>query len=509
MSQDLYLQKIGKMITKMRQEKGLTQSELAKDLGTSQSAINRIESGNQNLTLETLARISEVLDQEIVSISDQKLDFKIKGGFKLRGSVTCSGAKNSALGVICASILNQGTTTLKNVPKIEEVNRILEVLASIGVKIKWEEDGDLIITPPTKLKLSSLDVAAAKRTRTVIMLMGPLMHLAKKFNLPFAGGCQLGARTVEPHIMALSKLGLKVDVEDDSYHCISKPKKADRIVLIERGDTVTENLIMAASVGKGKVEIVNASYNYIVLDLIYYLRGLGVKFSGIGTSNLVIEGVENINQDTTYGITEDPIEAMSYLTAGIVTDSKISVKRVPRDFIEIELLNLSAMNLKFKLSPTYKALNGETDLVDIELVNSSLLKSPVDKIHSQSYPAINMDNLPFFALIASKAKGRTLIHDWSYESRLIHLLDLTRIGVNIELADKHRIFVDGPTEFKPASVTCPPALRPAMLILIGMLAAPGTSILRDVYSIKRGYESVVEKLNSLGAKISVMIDIQT
>ena len=191
MSQDLYLQKIGKMITKMRKEKGLTQSELAKDLGTSQSAINRIESGNQNLTLETLARISEVLDQEIVSISDQKLDFKIKGGFKLRGSVTCSGAKNSALGVICASILNQGTTTLKNVPKIEEVNRILEVLASIGVKIKWEEDGDLIITPTAKLKLSSLDVAAANRTRTVIMLIGPLMDLSKKFNLPLSGALQL------------------------------------------------------------------------------------------------------------------------------------------------------------------------------------------------------------------------------------------------------------------------------------------------------------------------------
>jgi UDP-N-acetylglucosamine 1-carboxyvinyltransferase len=508
MSQDLYLQKIGKMITKMRQDRGLTQAELARELGTSQSALNRIESGNQNLTLETLARISEVLDQEIVSISDQKLDFKIRGGTKLKGSVTCSGAKNSALGVICASILNRGTTTLKNVPKIEEVNRILEVLTSIGVKVKWEDDGDLIIQPPAKLKLKNLDAAAAKRTRTVIMLMGPLMHLASKFELPFAGGCQLGTRTVEPHLMALSKLGLKVQVEDDRYVCTSKPKKAERIVLIERGDTVTENLIMAAAIGKGKVEIVNASYNYIVLDVIYYLQGLGVKFSGIGTSNLIVEGVESINQDTTYGITEDPIEAMSYLTAGIVTESKISVKRVPRDFIEIELLNLEAMNLKFKLSPSYKALNGKTDLVDIELVNSSLLRAPVDKIHSQAYPAINMDNLPFFALIAAKAKGRTLIHDWSYESRLIYLLDLSKIGVNLELADKHRVFVDGPTEFKPASVTCPPALRPAMLILIGMLAAPGTSILRDVYSIRRGYESVVEKLNSLGAKISVMIDIQ-
>jgi UDP-N-acetylglucosamine 1-carboxyvinyltransferase len=508
MSQDLYLQKIGRMITKMRQEKGLTQSQLAKELGTSQSAVNRIESGNQNLTLETLARISEVLDQEIVSISDQKLDFKIKGGFKLRGGVTCSGAKNSALGVICASILNKGTTTLKNVPKIEEVNRIIEVLVSIGVKIKWEDDGDLIIRPPVKLNLKNLDSNAAKLTRTVIMLMGPLMHLSSKFELPFAGGCQLGTRTVEPHMMALSKLGLKVKVEDDSYHCISRPKRADRIVLIERGDTVTENLIMAAAIGKGKIEIVNASYNYIVLDLIYYLKGLGVKFSGIGTSNLIIDSVDDINQDTTYGITEDPIEAMSYLTAGIVTDSKINVKRVPRDFIEIELLNLEAMNLKFKLSPTYKALNGETDLVDIELINSSLLRAPVDKIHSQSYPAINMDNLPFFALIAAKARGRTLIHDWSYESRLIYLLDLAKIGVRIELADKHRVFIDGPTEFKKASITSPPALRPAMLILIGMLAAPGVSILRDVYSIRRGYESVVEKLNSIGAKISVMIDIQ-
>jgi UDP-N-acetylglucosamine 1-carboxyvinyltransferase len=198
---------------------------------------------------------------------------------------------------------------------------------------------------------------------------------------------------------------------------------------------------------------------------------------------------------------------MSYLTAGIITNSPISVKRIPRDFIEIEMLNLKAMNLKFNISDTYKALNGKTDLVDIKIIDASKMVAPVDKIHSQAYPAINMDNLPFFTVIAAKANGRTLIHDWSYEDRLIHLLDLAKIGVNIELADKHRIYIDGSSEFKKASITCPPALRPAMIILIGMLAAPGVSILRDVYSIRRGYENVVEKLNSLGANISIMIDI--
>ena len=507
MNQDLYLQKIGKMIAKIRLQKGLTQAELAEEMGTSQSAINRIESGQQNLTLETLARISDVLEKEIVSITDNKLDFKVKGGLKLSGTVKCSGAKNSALGVVCASILNRGVTTLKNVPRIEEVNRVLEVLESIGVKVKWQENGNLILQPPAKLKLGNLDAPAARRTRSVIMLLGPLLHRARKFEIPFAGGCKLGKRTVEPHLMALSALGLSVKVGDESYICKADPKKPERIVLIERGETVTENAIMAAAIGEGEVEIVNASYDYIVLDLIYYLQSLGVKFKGIGTSNLKITGVKTINRNITYSITEDPIEAMSYLTAAIVTNSRVTVSRIPRDFIEIEMLNLSAMNLKFKMSETYKALNGKTDLVDIEVLDASKLIAPLDKIHSQAYPAINMDNLPFFALIASKAKGRTLIHDWSYEDRLIHLLDLTKIGVDIELADKHRIFVNGPSELKSASVTCPPALRPAMIILIGMLAAPGSSILRDVYSIRRGYEDVVEKLNSIGADISIMIDI--
>lgn len=507
MTQELYLKKIGNMIAKIRQQKNLTQAELAKEMNTSQSAINRIESGQQNLTLETLAKISDVLEKEIVSISDEKLDFKIKGGLKLSGSVRCSGAKNSALGVICASILNKGITTLKNVPRIEEVNRILEVLTSIGVKVKWLNNGNLAIVPPNKLNLGKLDISAAKRTRTVIMLMGPLMHLVKKFELPFAGGCKLGKRTVEPHLMALKELGLNIEVSEDSYVCKSKPKKIKRVVLIERGETVTENIIMAAAIGEGETEIVNASYNYIVLDLIYYLQGLGVKFKGIGTSNLKVAGVKIINKNISYGITEDPIEAMSYLTAGIITNSPIIIKRIPRDFIEIEMLNLKAMNLQFSISSTYKALNGKTDLVDIKLLDSSKMVAPIDKIHSQAYPAINMDNLPFFALIASKAKGRTLIHDWSYEDRLIHLLDLAKIGVNIELADKHRIYINGPTEFKNASITCPPALRPAMIILIGMLAAPGKSVLRDVYSIKRGYEDVVYKLNALGADISILIDI--
>jgi len=176
------------------------------------------------------------------------------------------------------------------------------------------------------------------------------------------------------------------------------------------------------------------------------------------------------------------------------------------DFIALELTKLKVMGLKFKLSKEYLALNEKTKLVDISVFPSKL-KSLNDKIHAQPYPGINSDNLPFFVPIATQADGTTLIHDWMWENRAIYFTELNRLGANISLADPHRVFVNGPTPLKSAQVVCPPALRPAMIILIAMLAAPGTSILRNVYSINRGYEDVVERLNSIGASIEKITGI--
>jgi UDP-N-acetylglucosamine 1-carboxyvinyltransferase len=511
MSPDEYKAKIGTLIQESRQLRGYTQAQLAEALGTSQSAINRIEKGGQNISLEMIARISDVLSHDIMTLNHTgKLNFRVHGGKKLSGSIDVKTSKNAAVALLCASLLNRGKTTLRRVARIEEVNRILEVLQSIGVKVRWiNEDGDLEIIPPKKLLLENMDVQAAKRTRTVIMFLGPLLHQYKSFRLPYAGGCNLGKRTVEPHMTGLRPFGLDVEAREntDYYQAIVQqmtPNKA--IILTERGDTVTENVIMAAALNNGTITIRNASPNYAVQDLCFFLQKLGVKIEGVGTTTLHITGVANIDKDIEYYPSEDPIEAMSFIAAGVVTDSEITIKRAPIEFLEIELATLAEMGLQFDLTDEYAAHNGHTRLVDIHLYPSKL-KAAKDKLHALPFPGINMDNLPFLGLIATAAKGRTLVHDWSYENRAIYFTELSKLNATIELLDPHRVYIVGPTKWKPAELVSPPALRPSVVVLLAMLAAPGQSVLRDVYSINRGYEELAGRLNSLGASIETIREI--
>ena len=500
-----YLQRIGNLIAQSRTQRGMTQAQLASALGTSQSAVNRIESGKQNISLEMMARISEVLSHNIMTLNTTgKMNFRVNGGRQLSGEIRIKTSKNAAVGLLCASLLNHGKTTLRKVARIEEVNRIIEVFNSIGVKTRWLEGNDLEITPPARLRLDEMDVEAAKRTRTVLMLLGPLLHQYDDFRLPFAGGCNLGKRTVEPHLVGLAAFGLDVEAETEYYHATVKVKSGDRTILLtERGDTTTENVIMAAALSPDTTIIRNASPNYMVQDVCFYLQKLGVKIEGIGTTTLKITGKSSINKNIDYYPSEDPIEAMSFVAAAVVTKSQLTIKRAPIEFLEIEMATLAGMGLDYSLSAEYLADNEHTRLVDIE-VRPSQLTAAKDKLHALPFPGINMDNLPFMGLIATMAEGRTLVHDWSYENRAIYFTELTKLNASVELVDPHRVYLSGPTKWKPADVVSPPALRPSVVILLAMLAAPGESILRDVYSINRGYEELAERLNSIGADIKIV-----
>ncbi len=431
------------------------------------------------------------------------ISFKIEGGNKLSGTVTTNTAKNSAVSLLCASLLNKGKTVLAKMPRIEEVNRILEVLESIGVKVTWKEN-DLTLIRPKKLLFENLDIAAAMRTRSVIMFMGPLIHELKRFELPQAGGCRLGSRTVRPHFFALEKLGVTIKTLESSYLIDSGThKKNQEIVLYESGDTVTENALMAAARINGKTTIKFASANYMVQDLCHFLTALGVHIDGIGTTTLTIYGKEDINTDIRFSPGEDPIESMLFLSIAATTNSSIIIKRCPTDFLEIELLKLEKMGFRYKTLKRYVSENGYTNLADIKTLPSRLVALE-EKIDARPFPGLNIDNLPFFVPIATQAKGQTLIHDWVYENRAIYYLELSKLGADIILADPHRVYINGPTKFKPAEVICPPALRPAAIILIAMLAASGTSVLRNVYSINRGYEDLANRLRKLGVKIKMI-----
>jgi UDP-N-acetylglucosamine 1-carboxyvinyltransferase len=501
-------QKIGQLIQQIRQERGLTQSEFARKLATSQSAVNRIEHGGQNLSLDTLGRISDVLNRQLISVTGKSMNLRIEGGHELSGKVTVKTSKNAAVGLLCASLLNSGTTHLKNMPKIEEVYRIIEVLESIGAHVKWEGSG-VVIKPAAKLRLEDIDKAAARKTRSVIMLVGPLLHRTGDFKIPYAGGCELGKRSVLAHIYALKEFGVDIEAKTGHYNIQVRRKLPTRdVVLYESGDTTTENVIMAAARFEGETVIKLASANYAIQDLCFFLEKLGVRIDGIGSTTLKIRGVKNIKKNVTYSPSEDPVEAMTFIAAAITTDSKITVERVPIDFMELELLKLEKMGLTYERGILYKADNGKTNLVDITIhKHNGTLKAPEDKIYARPFPGLNIDHLPYFVPIAAVAGGRTLIHDWVYEDRALMYTEIKKIGVKLELADPHRVFIEGPTNWRAADVTCPPGIRPAVMLLIGMMAADGVSVLRNVYTINRGYEDLAERLNSLGAHITVLHEI--
>src|SRR5688572_24292142 len=354
--------RIGSLVRDARRHRGLTQQQLAQRLGTSQSAIARIEQGNQNLTLELLGRLSVALESELISLGPTgPTHLRVDGGHALRGSVAVKSSKNGAVALLCAALLNRGRTTLRNVARIVEVERILDVLRSIGVSATWDASGhDLTLVVPDDLDLAAIDADAARRTRSIIMFLGPLLHRAQTFELPYAGGCDLGTRTVQPNMAALRPFGLEVKATEGSYHAtVNRAITPIRpIVLTERGDTVTENALLAAARHDGVTVIRNASPNYMVQDLCFFLQKLGVQIDGIGTTTLTVHGQKDIDTDVDYAPSEDPIEAMSLLAAAIVTDSEITICRVPIEFLEIELALLEEMGFSYHRGEEYVAANG-------------------------------------------------------------------------------------------------------------------------------------------------------
>ncbi len=441
---------------------------------------------------------------------DERDDFEIEGGRKLSGHISTNASKNGAMHLFAAALVNRGKTTLHNIPRIEEVNRFVEVFKSLGVKVVWTDTHTITIEPPKKFSVSHINSRSTGKIRSALMLIGPLSARLRSFRLPHIGGCKMGERTIAAHRYALEDLGLKIETKENYYHISHSRRTKREVVMYEASDTGTTNAILRAAVlpaspaGRPQKTVIDfAQQNYMVLEVCYFLKKLGIKIEGIGTKTLTIEGNPNVEVDIEYFNSEDPVEAMLFITAAIMTHSRLRVKRAPIDFLKLELLKLEKMGLHYDISAPYFSFNGYTRLVDLT-IKPSKLKALHDKIHAQPYPGINTDNLPFFVPIATQAIGSTLIHDWMWEDRAVFFTELNRLGGNVRLADPHRVFIDGPSKLKGAQIVCPPALRPAVMLMVAMLGAEGKSILRNVYAIKRGYEDIVGRLNKVGAKIKVL-----
>jgi UDP-N-acetylglucosamine 1-carboxyvinyltransferase len=436
--------------------------------------------------------------------------WRIEGGHQLSGSITAGGSKNSALAIICAALLSLGPVVLSNIPRISDVFDMVSILRSTGTSVTWLDSNTLKIQRPPLLAVDSLDIEAARRTRAVVLLVAALAKDQDEFVLALPGGCSLGDRSLGPHIDALEQLGLQVDYDLNGLR-VSRSQTSEpdtTVTLLESGDTVTENAILTAvALKRQRVQICNASCNYMVQDLCLFLQRLGnVNIEGIGSSLLTISHREaEAPHPIHYSILEDPIEAFFFITAAIVTRSRLQIKRVPAAFISLELRLLQKMGASIGRLHQYPAANGVTALCDLQVsAQDNPLVALEQKIHPNVYPfGVNVDNLPAFGPIAALSEGETLLHDWMYEQRASYFDLLECFGARVELLDPHRALINGSRELKATDCRLPAALRPASMVLLAALAAPGVSRLHGVSVLSRGYEDLAGRLMSLGAKMDV------
>lgn len=425
--------------------------------------------------------------------------YRVQGGEKLSGTVAVTSGKNSPIALIVGSLLVRGKTVFKNMTQVEEVKRILELFESIGVQYNWLDDSTLEIDASAELNMENIDQEACGRMRITLLLMGALAARERNFKIYKSSGCKLGKRSIRPHVHALEKLGIHVDSQEKWYQVEAEHLKGNKIIMLEAGDTATENPILGAVLAPGETIIKFASANYMVQDLCYFLKDAGAQIEGIGTTTLKITGVESL-REIEYAAMPDPVDAMAWISLGVTTKSTLTITGCAIDFLSLELEKMWAMNADVRVVKEYTSESGHFDLVDLEVHPSDLVALP-DKITCRPYPGLNADALPLFTPMLTQAEGQTLMHDWMYENRALYALELQKLGAKVLLMDPHRVLIQGKTALQGNEVVAPYAIRPAMSVLICMLAAKGESILRNVYPIERAYVNLIDRLHALGAKI--------
>ncbi|MFB6226110.1 MAG: UDP-N-acetylglucosamine 1-carboxyvinyltransferase [Candidatus Paceibacteria bacterium] len=426
--------------------------------------------------------------------------YRVEGPNKVDGEIDVSAGKNSTIALMCASVLVKGEVVLNNMSHVEDVDRIIEILESIGAEVEWLKEDVLRIDTSKELDVEAIDKEACMQTRVSLLLIGALAKRKDNFKIYRSGGCKLGERTTRPHRLAMEKLGLKIDNRMDCYAVESKGLTGDNIVMYESSDTATENTIMASILAEGETEIKMASANYMVQDLCYFLKQAGAQIDGIGTTNLKITGVDSLSDRVEYTIMPDPIEAMTWISLAVTTGSNLEIKNCPLQFLELEMEKLSVMGQDFELKNKRTSTNGNFQIADIEIIPSDLSALP-DKLSGRPFPGLNIDAVPLFTPILTQAEGKTLVHDWCYENRAVYYLELQKLGADVLLLDPHRAMIEGKSELYGNEIVAPPAIRPAMSILNAMIAAEGESILRNIYPIERGYQNIVNRLQDLGIEI--------
>jgi UDP-N-acetylglucosamine 1-carboxyvinyltransferase len=411
--------------------------------------------------------------------------FIIKGGQKLRGKIRASGMKNAATPIIAATLLTEEECVISNVPRITDVERMLEILRSLGSKAKWTSDHEVTIC--TKgADIKSLDEKTVKSMRSSILLLGPLLARFKRVSIPEPGGCIIGNRPPDTHFYALEKLGAKINRENGYYRLETDGLSASLVILPEFSVTATENLIMAASLAKGTTEVRLAAAEPHVQDLIKFLMSMGAKISGAGAHRLVIEGVEKLH-GARHTLIPDQIEIGTFAVAAAVTRGEVEIQNVAPEHLDIILLKLKEAGVNLEVGNEFLKIKPAADLRAFRL-------------QTLPHPGFPTDLQAPFGLLATQCQGTTLIADPMFEGRMGYVSELVKMGANAIVADPHRVVITGPTPLYGQEIKSFDLRAGATLIIAGLIAS-GETIINEAEIVDRGYEKIEERLGALGAKI--------
>lgn len=417
--------------------------------------------------------------------------YKIQGGFPLHGTIKSSGNKNAALPCICAALLTDEKVTLHNIPEIEDVKVMCKILTEIGVsatqisKNSWEFQ--------VKKLTCELPAESAKALRASILFAGPILARKKEVILPPPGGDVIGRRRLDTHFLAFSELGAQVSIEGAFRVKANQLIGAD-IFLDEASVTATENAIMAAALAKGKTVLRNAASEPHVQDLCNMLNRMGAKISGIGSNILTIEGKEKLS-GCEFTIGPDFMEVGSFIGLAAVTHSDLVIENAGVEHMQMIKLAFAKLGIHWIVEGKNIRIPAQQDLKVVPDIGGM-----IPKIDDAPWPGFPADLTSIITVVATQIEGTVLVHEKLFESRMFFVDKLIEMGARIVLCDPHRAVISGPARLH-GNILTSPDVRAGMAMVIAALCANGESIIHNVYQIERGYEDLVGKLQSLGAKI--------
>ena len=428
------------------------------------------------------------------------LQFVVQGGHKLSGRIRPSGNKNAALPIVAAALLCDQPVHLTNVPRIKDVEHLVELVNSVGANAVWTSRNALTIHAKT-LHAKELDPVLCRKIRASILLAAPLLARCGELELPPPGGDVIGRRRVDTHFLALQQLGASFQLEDAFILKAKKLKGAD-VFLDEPSVTATENALTAAVAAEGTTVLRNAASEPHVQDLAHFLVAMGASIEGIGTNTITIHGGRPL-KGCTHEIGPDHIEVGSFIGLAAATRSEITIEKAGVEHLRSTLMGFERLGVVCKVK-------GEDLLVpgNQEMKIRSDLGGAVPKLEDQPWPAFPADTMSIALVTATQCEGVIVIHEKMFESRLFFVDKLISMGARIVLCDPHRAVVVGPTKLHSGRVESPD-IRAGMAMLVAALCAEGESTIDNVGQIERGYERIDERLRALGAKVERVEDRRT